>query len=90
MSIEYNNFYEIFHIGVQERFVEITVCFHVFEGLSELIEKEGFQPGPSSMQKHRDKIIICNYRFLREFTKNTQDGDWRVNLIHHFRLVPDS
>ncbi|KAK4029917.1 hypothetical protein OUZ56_022876 [Daphnia magna] len=75
--------------GVQERFVEITVCFHILRGLSELIKTGDFQPGPSSFQTHRDKIVICNYRFIREFTKGVE-GQWTVNLVHHFNLSNDS
>lgn len=76
-------------LGVQERFVEITVCFHILRGLSELIKTGDFQPGPSSFQTHRDKIVICNYRFIREFTKGVE-GQWTVNLVHHFNLSNDS
>lgn len=72
--------------GVQERFVEITVCFHIFKGLSELMKRGDFQPGPSAMQKHRDRIMIGNYRFIREFTKGV-NSQWTVNMVHHFRLT---
>ncbi|XP_046649053.1 m-AAA protease-interacting protein 1, mitochondrial-like [Daphnia pulicaria] len=77
--------------GVQERFVEITVCSHIFKGLSELLKNSDFQRGPptSTFQKHRDKIVICNYRFIREFTKGVE-GQWIVNVVHHFNMADDS
>lgn len=71
--------------GVQERFVEITVCMHILEGLSKLIENDNFKPGPATVQKYQDRVVICNYRFICEYTKGVQ-GQWTINLVNHFRL----
>lgn len=53
------------------------------------MDKGDFQPGPSSFQTHRDKIVICNYRFIREYTKGVE-GQWTVNMVHHFNLSDES
>uniref|UniRef100_A0A1B6BYB6 Tim44-like domain-containing protein n=1 Tax=Clastoptera arizonana TaxID=38151 RepID=A0A1B6BYB6_9HEMI len=69
----------------QSRFVEITMVYHALSGLEEL-KKQGITP-PLNMgvlPEYRDKIYICNYRFIREFTKGVQ-GDWTINAINHFR-----
>jgi hypothetical protein len=75
--------------GVQERFVEITVGCHVVPGYGEMSRSsEDFQLSPDYLKKHRERLIVCNYRFIREFTKGVQ-GQWIVNLVNHFRLPND-
>lgn len=32
-----------------------------------------------------DRGMICNYRFIREFTKGVE-GQWLINYINHFKL----
>lgn len=68
----------------QKRFVEITMCYHVLRGLSELKE-----PPPMNMgvnPDYRDKIHTLNYRFIREFSKGIEDS-WTVNKLNHFRPI---
>lgn len=36
------------------------------------------------MPEYRTRISICNYRFIREFTKGVE-GDWTINLLNHFK-----
>lgn len=36
------------------------------------------------LPEFRDKISICNYRFIKEFTKGV-DSDWTVNVVNHFK-----
>lgn len=36
------------------------------------------------MPEFRDMICICNYRFIKEFTKGV-DSDWTVNIVNHFK-----
>ena len=62
------------------------MCFHVFRGLPDLIQSGDLRPGPAAMKKHQDRITICNYRFIREFTKDVED-QCTVNMVHHFKLA---
>uniref|UniRef100_A0A1Q3FFT0 Putative juvenile hormone esterase-binding protein n=1 Tax=Culex tarsalis TaxID=7177 RepID=A0A1Q3FFT0_CULTA len=69
----------------QKRFVEITMVFHVLKGLKGMVERG--EPIPLNigvMPEFRDKICICNYRFIKEFTKGV-DSDWTVNIVNHFK-----
>ncbi|KAJ9593534.1 hypothetical protein L9F63_014927, partial [Diploptera punctata] len=69
----------------QQRFVEITMCYHVLRGLKEMTQ-QGVSPplNMGMLPEYRDKIFICNYRFIREFTKGVED-QWTVNVINHFK-----
>ncbi|XP_050296342.1 m-AAA protease-interacting protein 1, mitochondrial [Anthonomus grandis grandis] len=76
--------------NVQQRFVEITMIYHVLKGLSQI--KSGVEKLPMNvglLPDYQDKISICNYRFVKEFTKGVE-SDWTVNLLNHFRPVDDS
>uniref|UniRef100_A0A1B6HW95 Uncharacterized protein n=1 Tax=Homalodisca liturata TaxID=320908 RepID=A0A1B6HW95_9HEMI len=71
----------------QSRFVEITMCYHALRGLQELKDSGANLPvNLGMMPEYQDKLYICNYRFIREFTKGVQD-DWTVNAINHFKPV---
>ena len=61
------------------------MCYHVLRGLRDMTQ-QGVTP-PLNMgllPEYRDKIFICNYRFIREFTKGVED-QWTVNVINHFK-----
>ncbi|XP_058122321.1 m-AAA protease-interacting protein 1, mitochondrial [Anopheles coustani] len=69
----------------QKRFVEITMVFHVLRGLKGMIERgESVPLNVGALPEFRDKISICNYRFIKEFTKGV-DSDWTVNVVNHFK-----
>ncbi|XP_053673523.1 m-AAA protease-interacting protein 1, mitochondrial [Anopheles nili] len=69
----------------QKRFVEITMVFHVLKGLKGMIERgESVPLNVGVLPEFRDKISICNYRFIKEFTKGV-DSDWTVNVVNHFK-----
>uniref|UniRef100_A0A182HRJ3 Juvenile hormone esterase binding protein n=2 Tax=Anopheles arabiensis TaxID=7173 RepID=A0A182HRJ3_ANOAR len=69
----------------QKRFVEITMVFHVLRGLKGMIERGETVPlNVGVLPEFRDKISICNYRFIKEFTKGV-DSDWTVNVVNHFK-----
>uniref|UniRef100_A0A1B6GAU0 Juvenile hormone esterase binding protein n=1 Tax=Cuerna arida TaxID=1464854 RepID=A0A1B6GAU0_9HEMI len=69
----------------QSRFVEITMCYHALRGLQELKDSGANLPvNLGMMPEYQDRLFICNYRFIREFTKGVQD-DWTVNAINHFK-----
>lgn len=36
------------------------------------------------LPEYRDKISICNYRFIKEFTQGSE-SDWTINVINHFK-----
>lgn len=70
----------------QSRFVEITMCYHILQGLKDLKDSGALQ-SPESMKdmvEFQDKIFICNYRFIREFTKGVND-EWTINAVNHFK-----
>ncbi|KAF5302000.1 hypothetical protein FQA39_LY19070 [Lamprigera yunnana] len=68
-----------------KRFVEITMVYHTLKGLAQMRSK-GEEPPLSMgmMSEYRGRISVCNYRFIREFTKGV-DSEWIVNLLNHFK-----
>lgn len=36
-----------------------------------------------AMPEYQRLMFICNYRFIREFTKNIESS-WTINMINHF------
>ncbi|XP_068144861.1 m-AAA protease-interacting protein 1, mitochondrial [Drosophila tropicalis] len=72
---------------LQKRFVEITMVFHVMRGLSEMRERgEEIPWNLGTMPEYQDKVFICNYRFIKEFTTG-QQSDWTINMANHFRAI---
>lgn len=64
----------------QKRFAEITVVYHCMNDFEEMKNQ-----GKVLTEHARDDIKICNYRFIREYTKGVQ-SDWIINRIGHFKL----
>lgn len=73
----------------QTRHVEITVSLHVLRGLAEKY-KQGEVGGTFNFQEfaqdERNKytVMICNYRFFKDFTEGSQDPSWIINMVNHF------
>lgn len=69
--------------------MEITMVYHSLRGLANM-RSHGEEPplNMGMLPEYQQKIFICNYRFIREFTKGV-DGDWTVNLLNHFKPVDD-
>lgn len=38
----------------------------------------------TAMQKMRDNIIVCNYKFLRDMSKNAKDDSWVISGLNHW------
>lgn len=69
----------------QKRFVEITMVYHVLRGLDAMKAKgEDLPLNVGMLPQYRDNISICNYRFIKEFTKGNE-SDWTINLLNHFK-----
>ncbi|PSN58097.1 hypothetical protein C0J52_06493 [Blattella germanica] len=66
---------------------QIGVMFSEDDRLKELTQ-QGITPplNMGMLPEYRDKIFICNYRFIREFTKGVED-QWTVNVVNHFKPV---
>ncbi|XP_030388555.1 m-AAA protease-interacting protein 1, mitochondrial [Scaptodrosophila lebanonensis] len=72
---------------IQKRWVEITMVFHVMRGLSEMRERgEEIPWNMGTMPEYQDKVFICNYRFIKEFTTG-QQSDWTINVVNHFKAI---
>lgn len=74
---------------IEQIFVEITMCYHVFRGFEDHIRKQADAGvnetvGIKSVYANMDRISVANYRFIREFTKGVED-EWTVNLLNHFK-----
>lgn len=69
----------------EQRFVEITMVYHTLRGLAEM-RSRGEEPplNMGMMPEYQRRISICNYRFIREFTKGVE-SEWTINLLNHFR-----
>jgi len=70
---------------VQKRWVEITMVFHVLHGLAEMRERgEEIPWNMGTLPEYQQKVFICNYRFIKEFT-NGKQSDWTVNILNQFK-----
>lgn len=73
----------------QKRHVEITVSLHVLRGLAEK-KRTGEVGGAFNFQEfaqdERNKyhVMICNYRFFKDFTEGSSDPSWIINMVNHF------
>ncbi len=38
----------------------------------------------SAVKKMRNDIIVCNYKFLRDMSKNAQDDSWIITGLNHW------
>ncbi|GAB0087862.1 m-AAA protease-interacting protein 1, mitochondrial [Sergentomyia squamirostris] len=71
--------------AAQKRWVEITMIFHALRGLRDMQERGESPPlNLGVMPEYREKISICNYRFIKEFTKG-HESDWTINIVNHFK-----
>ncbi|KAK7864218.1 hypothetical protein R5R35_002059 [Gryllus longicercus] len=71
----------------QQRFVEITMVYHILHGLKEMRAQDINPPlNLGMLPEYQDKLHLCNYRFIREFTKGVE-SDWTVNVVNHFKPV---
>lgn len=71
----------------QKRWVEITMVFHILRGLADMQERGVEIPwNMGTLPEYQDKVFICNYRFIKEFTQG-QESDWTVNVINHFKPI---
>ncbi|XP_054160478.1 uncharacterized protein LOC128958616 [Oppia nitens] len=65
-----------------DRWVEITVVFYCLYKYQSLKQQPNL-----SFEEFKEKfgtnIIICNYRFIREYTKGVE-SEWTVNQLGHF------
>lgn len=73
----------------QKRFVEITMVYHVLKGLA-TARAQGHEPpiNLGLLPEYQDKISICNYRYIKEFTKGVE-SDWTINLLNHYRPIDE-
>jgi hypothetical protein len=38
----------------------------------------------TAVKKMRDNIIVCNYKFLRDMSKNAKDDNWIISGLNHW------
>lgn len=68
-----------------QRFVEITMVHHVVRDLHALVRSHGVSPfNVGFLPEFNDKFYICNYRFIKEFTKGVESS-WVINVLNHFK-----
>ncbi|CAH0550146.1 unnamed protein product [Brassicogethes aeneus] len=73
----------------QKRFVEITMVYHTLKGLAAMRERGDEPPlNMGMLPEYQNRISICNYRFVREFTKGV-DSEWTVNSLNHFKPIDE-
>lgn len=68
-----------------QKAVEIMIIFFVLE--MEASQKESPPPSFSEMM---EKVVICNYRFFRDYTDKNNPTPWIINVINHFRPVDEN
>jgi len=72
----------IFDDNSNQRFVEITAVFQGIHGMNRMQHQDS-QDFAEQMRKSEDQVYVCNYRFIREFTKGVEDS-WTINKLNHF------
>ncbi|XP_029658399.1 uncharacterized protein LOC115232575 [Octopus sinensis] len=79
----------IYEIGMMfddnenQRFVEITVVFQGFHGFYEAKQKDP-REYYEFVRANTELLYVCNYRFIRDFTKGVSSSDWIINKLNHF------
>jgi len=70
--------------------VEITMIFHVLKN-PHLYQEEIMQNSDKTLtnwaltvKKMRDNLLICNYKFLRDMSKNANDTSWIITELNHW------
>ena len=38
----------------------------------------------TAVKKMRDNIVVCNYKFLRDMSKNAKDDSWIISGLNHW------
>ncbi|CAF2396817.1 unnamed protein product [Rotaria sp. Silwood2] len=72
------------------RLVEITIIFHILKDRNAYHEEMIHAKGDSitnwtaAMKKMRDNIVVCNYKFLRDMSKNAKDDSWIISGLNHW------
>ncbi|CAF0811905.1 unnamed protein product [Adineta steineri] len=73
------------------RLVEITMIFHILKDRDayrqEMLNATGNVASnwTSAVKKMRDNIIVCNYKFLRDMSKNAKDDSWTISGLNHWQ-----
>ncbi|XP_023227478.1 m-AAA protease-interacting protein 1, mitochondrial-like [Centruroides sculpturatus] len=81
----------IYQIGIimeddsKKRYVEITVVCHCIHGIEDYQDDVTLSGIKSNLTQNIEKVTVCNYRFIREFTKGVEDS-WIINKLNHFKL----
>jgi len=70
----------IFDDNTNKRYVEITTVVQGIHGIGVHVDNGGEM---SDMMSKPNQLYICNYRFIREYTKGVED-DWTINKLNHF------
>ena len=75
---------------LDSRLVEITMIFHILKDREscrqEFLNSTGGAAAnwATAAKKMRDNIVICNYKFLRDMSKNSTDDSWIISGLNHW------
>ena len=69
--------------------VEIMMVFHVIkdpEVYRAMLEETGgiLSKWTTAAKKMRENIIVCNYRFVRNVSRNAEDDSWLITGLNHW------
>ncbi len=77
-------------IILDSRLVEITMIFHILKDRESYREAMMQTTGnaatnwATAVKKMRDNIVVCNYKFLRDMSKNAKDDSWIISGLNHW------
>ncbi len=77
-------------IILDSRLVEITMIFHILKDRDSYRETMLRDTGgvaanwAAAVNKMRDNIVVCNYKFLRDMSKNAKDDSWVISGLNHW------
>lgn len=77
-------------VCLANRAVEISMIFHVLKDRESYREdvlqgSDGVANSwATAMKKMRDNIVVCNYKFLRDMSKDAQDESWIISGLNHW------
>lgn len=61
------------------------MVYHILRGIAAMRERGEELPfNMGMMPEYQKRMCVCNYRFIREYTKGAE-SDWTINLLNHFR-----
>jgi hypothetical protein len=77
-------------LNLDNRLVEISMLFHVVKALTSIREdlhqttNDPLGNWMMTMKNMHDSVVVCNYKFIRDMSKNSNDDSWIISGLNHW------